>query len=99
MSFFYNRCVKFFKICVLSSKLKKYNEYVITKKSCSFFSQFFYCVKISHFLQICKKLDKKHVIAAEKEKCLLAVFLQIKIKNYHFDHQQKFLKKYDDKLI
>ena len=58
------------------------------KKLCSFFSQFFFHVKVSCLFQTCEKLDKKCIVAAEKEKYLLAVFLQVKTKNCYLDCQQ-----------
>ena len=92
-------CVKLNCFCILSDKSEKCNECVMSKKSCSFLSQFFYHQNVLKLLKAREKIDKDHAAAAEKKEYLLEALLAVKAKSCCLEHQSQFLKEHDDKLI
>src|SRR5436190_1124569 len=99
MSSFCDHCVCLLLSCVLADFSEKYNECVCVKKLCSFFSQFFFHVKISCLLYACEKLKQNQIIVKKKKEHLIFCLSEFQSKSFHLYHHQKFLKKYDDKLI
>src|SRR5438034_6311158 len=92
-------CAHLLFLCVLVNSSEKYNECVHVKKSCFFFSQFFFHVKISCLLCAHEKLEQNQIIVKKEKKCLIFYLFQFQSKNLHLHHHQKFFKKHDDKLI
>src|SRR5436190_18164156 len=94
-----NHCVCLLLSCVLVNSSEKCSKCVHVKKSCSFSSQSFFHVKISHLLHAHEKLKQDQtVMKAEKEYLILYLF-KLQFKNLHLQHHQQFLKECDDKLI
>ena len=79
-------CAKLNCFCILSDKSEMCNECVVSKKSCSFSSQFFYYQNMSKLLRAHEKIDKNHVIAVKEKEHLLEAFLAVKAKFCCFEH-------------
>ena len=58
-------CLSF--LYVLVNFFEKCSECVHVKKSCSFSSQFFFCVKISHLLHAYEKLKQNQIIMKKNQ--------------------------------
>ena len=85
--------------CVLADFSEKYSECVCVKKSCFFFSQFFFHVKISHLLYACEKLEQNQTVMKKEKECLLFHLSELQLKSLCLYYHQQFLKECDDKLI
>ena len=99
MSFSCNHYTHLLLLCVLADSSEKYSECVCVKKSCSFFSQSFFCAKISHLLHAHEKLKQNQTVVKKEKKCLILHLSELQSKNLHLHHHQQFLKEHDDKLI
>ena len=86
-------------LCMLADFSEKCSKCVCVKKSCSFFSQSFFCVKISCFLYAHEKLKQDQIIMKKEKEYLILHLFKLQSKNLCLHYHQKFLKKYDDKLI
>ena len=99
ISSFCNHCIHLSFLCVLVNSSEKYSKCVHVKKSCSFFSQSFFHVEISHLFHAHEKLEQNQIIMKKKKKHLILYLFEFQSKNLHLHHHQQFLKKHDDKLI
>src|SRR5436190_20539530 len=99
MSFSCDHCICLLFLCVLADSSEKCSECVHVKKSCSFSSQSFFHVKISHLLHACEKLKQNQIIVKKEKEHLILCLSELQLKSLHFYCHQKFLKKCDDILI
>ena len=99
MSFFCDHCAHLLFLCVLADSSEKCSECVCVKKSCFFSSQFFFHVKISHFLCAHEKLEQNQIIMKKEKKHLILHLFEFQSKSLHLHCHQQFFKKHDDKLI
>ena len=68
---FCDHCTYLSLSCVLADSSEKCSKCVHVKKSCSFFSQFFFHTKISHFFHAHEKLKQDQIIVKEEKKHLI----------------------------
>ena len=94
-----DHCVCLSLSCVLADFFEKCSKCVHVKKSCSFFSQFFFHAEISCLLCAHEKLKQNQIIVKKEKKCLILCLSELQSKNLCFWHHQQFLKEHDDKLI
>src|SRR5437763_1642809 len=84
MLFSYDCCVCLSLSCMLADSSEKCSECVYVKKLCSFFSQFFFCVKIFCLLCACEKLKQDQIIVKKKKKYLIFCLFELQSKNLCF---------------
>src|SRR5436189_2345579 len=92
-------CICLLLLCVLVNSSEKCSKCVHVKKSCSFSSQSFFHVKISHLLHAHEKLKQDQTVMKEEKEYLILYLFKLQFKNLHLQHHQQFLKECDDKLI
>src|SRR6266487_5309296 len=77
----YDYCVCLLLLCVLVNSSEKCSECVCVKKSCSFFSQSFFCAEISYLLCAHEKLKQDQTIMKKEKECLILCLSELQSKS------------------
>jgi len=83
-----DHCICLSLSCMLANSSEKCSKCVHVKKSCSFFSQFFFHAEISHLLHAHEKLKQDQTIVKKEKKHLILHLSELQSKNLHLYHHQ-----------